>query len=276
MPEDETDLVLCGLSDHLDKFRDAESFKPPYRQPVIRAAEQMLNHCDRVCQRRATMHRLLLGLAVVTGCLIVVSCSPAPKPAPAPSPTRTAAPTQAAIVAPTDTPEPTLAPTDTATAIPGGGTTPSAKTTPTLRLPTLARGSMRVKLFFVALDDNGKAGKKIGCGDSIVAVDRVIPATNMPLTASLKDLVSIRDQHYGLSGLYNALYQSDLKVDDVSLIDGKATIRLSGKVTLGGVCDNPRFEAQIKETALQFSTVRAVSVFINGVPLEKVLSEKGG
>jgi len=43
---------------------------------------------------------------------------------------------------------------------------------------------------------------------------------------------------------------------------------------LGGVCDAPRVEAQIEQTALQFSTVHEVAVFINDVPLEDVLSLK--
>ena len=43
---------------------------------------------------------------------------------------------------------------------------------------------------------------------------------------------------------------------------------------LGGVCDSPRFEAQIEQTALQFSTVSNVEVFINDIPLEDVLSQQ--
>ena len=133
---------------------------------------------------------------------------------------------------------------------------------------------MRVKIFMIALNDAGKLGKKIGCGDSVVAVERIIPTDERGLRASLNELLSVREQDYGQSGLYNALYQSTLKVDDITLIAAKATIYLSGKVLLGGVCDNPRFDAQIKETALQFSTVQQVSVFVNKIPLEQILSEK--
>lgn len=43
---------------------------------------------------------------------------------------------------------------------------------------------------------------------------------------------------------------------------------------LGGVCDAPRLEAQIEQTALQFSTVNEVAVFVNDKPLEEVLSSK--
>jgi spore germination protein GerM len=37
---------------------------------------------------------------------------------------------------------------------------------------------------------------------------------------------------------------------------------------------NPRVQAQIEETALQFPTVKKVKVFINGLPLSEYLSER--
>jgi len=40
---------------------------------------------------------------------------------------------------------------------------------------------------------------------------------------------------------------------------------------VGGVCDEPRVQAQLRETALQFSTVDSVSIFINGIQLEDAL-----
>ncbi len=132
----------------------------------------------------------------------------------------------------------------------------------------------RVKIFLIAIDDNGKSGKKIGCNDSVVPVERPVPSTQAPLAAALTELFSIHDRNYGQSGLYNALYQSTLKVDSTTIASAKATVNLSGKVTLGGVCDNPRVKAQIEETALQFPTVSQVQVFVNNIPIDQVLSEK--
>lgn len=199
---------------------------------------------------------------------------------PVATPTFIVAPTQA-IVAVTETPLPVATPTPITTETVAPTPTQKVIGTPTrqataTRTPPAAAGMMRVKIFFVALNDNGKSGKQIGCNDSIVSVERSVPLTTAPLTAALKELLSIHDRNYGQSGLYNSLYQSNLKVDSVSIVAGKATINLSGTVTLGGACDNPRFASQIQETALQFSTVKQVAVFINGIPLEKILSEKGG
>jgi len=56
--------------------------------------------------------------------------------------------------------------------------------------------------------------------------------------------------------------------------DGVATVNLVGTMMLGGVCDNPRVEAQLIQTALQFPTVSEVHFFINDTPLEEVLSLK--
>jgi len=140
--------------------------------------------------------------------------------------------------------------------------------------PTSTAVQQTVKIFLIALEDNGQSGILVGCGDSAVPVTVIIPRTQGVLKAALEKLLSIKEQYYGESGLYNALYQSDLKLKSVTIDQGKAVIHLTGKVMLGGVCDAPRFEAQIKQTALQFSTVSDVEVFINDIPLEDVLSQK--
>lgn len=132
-----------------------------------------------------------------------------------------------------------------------------------------------MRIFLIALEDNGQSGKKIGCDDSVIPVQVTIPPTQAVLRAALEALISLKDQFYGQSGLYNALYQSNLQLEGVTIEGGKAIINLSGTLMLGGVCDNPRVEAQIEETALQFATVSEVAVFVNGKSLEEILSLKG-
>lgn len=146
--------------------------------------------------------------------------------------------------------------------------------TPTPLSPTQG-GFTHVQIYLVALSDNGQSGQKIGCDDSLIAVEREITPTIAPLRASLNELLSLREQYDGQSGLYNALYQSDLKIDDIGLANGLATIYLSGRYTLGGVCDIPRFEAQLEATALQFSTVDRVIIFLNGQAMKDALSLAG-
>jgi hypothetical protein len=116
----------------------------------------------------------------------------------------------------------------------------------------------------------------IGCGNYLVPVVRGdIPPTETQrqIAYALTDLFSIKDQFYGQSGLYDALYQSNLAVQSVEIDGtGHATVNLTGSYLLGGECDDPLFRAQIEYTAQQFPGVSSVSVFINGAPIENILS----
>ena len=167
---------------------------------------------------------------------------------------------------------PTTAATNTASTI--NPTIPPLTGKTPVRLPTASAVPQTVSIYLIALQDNGKTGTQVGCGDSAVPVAVEVPATQGVLRAALNKLLSIKDQYYGQSGLYDALYQSDLKVESISIGGGTATIYLTGKLTLGGTCDSPRVQAQLEQTALQFNTVQRAQIFINGVPLKDVLSQK--
>jgi hypothetical protein len=133
----------------------------------------------------------------------------------------------------------------------------------------------RTNIYLIAVGDAGQSGEEIGCDDSVIPVEVEIEPTVAPLTTALNRLLAIEDREYGQSGLYNALYQSDLTLDDVRIVEGEAVIELSGTLTLGGVCDEPRVEAQLRKTALQYSTVDRVAIFVNGTPLDQLLGGDG-
>jgi hypothetical protein len=194
--------------------------------------------------------------------------------------------------APTNTVE-IPSPTSTVAASPTQQVDPTATVvipSPTLTLPTATQGQQlpptlppptstttaeqMVKIVLIALEDNGQSGTPVGCGDSAIPINVSIPRTQAVLRAALEKLFTAKQQFYGESGYYNALYQSDLQVAGVTIEQGKATIRLTGTIMLGGTCDAPRVQAQIEQTALQFSTVSDVDVFINDVPLEDYLSTR--
>jgi hypothetical protein len=167
-----------------------------------------------------------------------------------------------------------LQPTETATPIPPTVTLPPPPI-PTTVPPSLTPGPQMVQIFLIAVDDNGQSGQMIGCGDSLVPVQVEIPRSQAVLKASLEKLLSIRTQYYGESGLYNALYQSDLQLESVTLDGGKAVIKLTGILMLGGECDDPRVAAQLDATARQFPTVSEVVIYVNGRLLADVLSLRG-
>lgn len=218
-------------------------------------------------------------LALVSLCGLLAACGTAAQPLPSATPE--APVTQAPPLASDTAPVTQALPPASATPAPPASSTVASTATSAPPVPTAGQapsataGQMTVHFVLIAVGDNGQSGKLIGCGDSAVPVQVTIPATQGVLRAALNQLLSLDQQYYGQSGLYNALYQSDLQVAAVTIESGTAVIELSGSLMLAGECDSPRVEAQLQETALQFSTVQAVSVFLNGVPLAEVLSLQG-
>ena len=226
---------------------------------------------------------LIACLAVLAAALACDAGAAAPTVTLVPSPIPpTVLPTQAPPTATQPTAIPTAAqPTNPPTFAPP--TDQPTQGQPTFPTPTpivgqaqpTSAGVTQVKVYLVAIGDNGKSGPMIGCQDSLVAVDRDIPQTQGALQAALKELFSIKDKFYGQSGLYNALSASSLDVVKVVIdSNGLATINLSGTLSLAGECDNPRVQGQIEYTARQFSTVKDVAIFLNDKALKDVLSLK--
>src|SRR5688572_32055252 len=158
------------------------------------------------------------------------------------SPTTQVNPTATVVIA-----SPTLA-------IPPATQVQQVPATLTVAAPPTATAATEqmVKIALIELEGNGQSGPLVGCGDSAIPINVTIPSTQGVLRAALEKLFSAKQQFYGESGYYNALYQSDLQVTGVTIEQGKAVIHLTGSVVLGGVCDAPRVEAQIEQTALQF------------------------
>lgn len=154
-------------------------------------------------------------------------------------------------------------------------TSPSPSISTTVSPSSSTTATTQVKIFMIAMNDNGASGIKIGCGDSAVAVTREAPQTQAVLRAAMEQLVSIKDKYYGESGLYNPLYQSNLTLQSAVINNGKATVKFTGTLTLVGTCEDARIEAQFMQTALQFNSVSNAEIFINGKNLKDLISQKG-
>ncbi|MGN6811878.1 MAG: hypothetical protein ACTHMP_13485 [Thermomicrobiales bacterium] len=143
----------------------------------------------------------------------------------------------------------------------------------TLAAPQAAQAvaaTEQATIYLVAIGDNGQSGTKIGCGDSLIPVTVNVPAANTTagkITQALTALFAIKQQFYGQSGLEDSLYQSNLTVSRVELQGSVAAVYLSGSLTLGGVCDDPRAEGQITATAMHLPGVTQAIVVFNGGPL---------
>ena len=134
-----------------------------------------------------------------------------------------------------------------------------------------AQRTREVKVYLVALGDNGTVGKKIGCEDSLVAVTRTIKATSAPLKSAIQELLSIPPDTGENPKLQNFWKGRNLRVRSVSISKSTATIYLSGEVFVAGICDEPRIKSQIEETAKQFPNVKRVKVFIGKRRLEDAI-----
>lgn len=229
---------------------------------------------------------LVFALALSACGLIRGPQAEVPTSTPSPTMTRTSVPTAtfeqpggatttpvpgAATAIPTTAQGATAIPTTAPTSVPA--TRPAATSAP--RATATWAGMREVNIYMIALEDNGASGPKIGCNDSVIAVKRVLDQpTQSPLRTALNLVLAQKDQYYGESGLYNPMYQQNLTLDDVTIRNGLAIVQLSGTLVLVGTCEDPRLKAQLEYTALQFTTVDAVQITVNGTPLDDLMSTK--
>jgi LysM repeat protein len=150
-------------------------------------------------------------------------------------------------------------------------TVPDNDVTPT-PIPDDQASFDSTNIYLIAVGDAGQSGELIGCDDSIVPVQIDIEPTIAPLTAALNAMFNLEDS----GDLYNVFGQSDLSVQGINIVNRVATINLTGDLLIGGTCDTPRVEAQIRQTALQYDTIDEVQVTLNGQPLNSILSAQGG
>ncbi len=123
--------------------------------------------------------------------------------------------------------------------------------------------TMPIKLYYYNpnLDGAGSPGGVQCSPAGLVAVDRVIPVTTMPLTAAIELLLKGE-----ISGAESAQgIESEFPLEGVTLEsavveDGVATITLNdpNAKTTGGSCRVTILALQIQATAMQFPTVTSV------------------
>jgi hypothetical protein len=215
------------------------------------------------------------ALVILTGCF--------GPPAPAPTststaPTTTAAPTTspaapATTTGPTAVTSPPSAPPSTAAAPPSSapaGPQPTEEPAPA----GLPEQVAPLTIYYVAVDDNGGSGPLIGCGDSLVATTTAPVRFTDQVRPSIETLLANKSRDVGLSGLVNVLYQSNLTYAGGELAGSTITIYLTGQFMLGGVCDIPRAKAQLEYTAMAAAGATSAQVFVNGRPIDEVLSLK--
>jgi hypothetical protein len=137
--------------------------------------------------------------------------------------------------------------------------------------PEAAATADRVRVFLIAPADDGRAGRKAACGDSLVPVEVALPRPAPALEGALRALLAMGDPYDRATGLLNPLYASRLQVAGVERQGAQVKVRLTGYVELGNGCDNSRMFAQLSETALQFRGISYVHFEVDGRPLRELL-----
>lgn len=164
-------------------------------------------------------------------------------------------------------PQPTSAPADSS---PAGQPPPTSAPSET----TLESTTSPLTVFYVAIEDRGKSGPLIGCGDSIVATETGPVIYASQVEASMSTLLEDKDAEHGQSGLVNTLSASELTYVSASVSGDTVTVELSGEILSGGTCDDPRIVAQLTHTAMVAAGTGEAVILINGVDVNKYLSQK--
>jgi hypothetical protein len=223
----------------------------------------------------------VFGALMLSAVFALSGCFGPPAPAPpstsaapgtVPTPTgSSAAPTSTASPAPPATPGVTMGPT---TSVPPSSMPVSPTTTAEPASPGLPEQVAPLTIYYIAIDDGGISGPLIGCGDSLVATTTAPVRFTDQVGPSIGALLANKNRDVGLSGLVNALYQSNLTYTGGQLDGSTITIHLEGQFMLGGVCDVPRVKAQLEYTAMTAAGATSARVLVNGRPIDEVLSLK--
>jgi len=165
-----------------------------------------------------------------------------------------------------------------------GGANPTMTPVPTFTTtnpnPTPTSSPMSqdnvVEIALVSIEGDA-GGETFGCGDSIYLVEREVGDTDNAVEAALEELFSVSTQRptEGTMELYSALYNSDLSVDRVETGDNSISVYLTGEMSLGGTCDNPRFSEQLMRTVEANTSASEVFIYINDEPLDEAMSLSG-
>lgn len=206
---------------------------------------------------------------------------PVPQPQAAPpagSPANGTSPDSPVSAVPV-TPAPPSGPSGSAQ--PGGGTEagtragtgmePSPAPLPSAAPPSSA-AARTVTVYYVVLDDGGSSGVRFGCNDSLVGLRRSATSAVEPLPAAMGALLDGAEAP--AAGVYNSLSASKLQFLSGTFDGTTVTAYLSGSLRPGGVCDIPRVEAQLTQTAVSSVGAIRAEIYVNGVGLTEALSLK--
>ena len=124
--------------------------------------------------------------------------------------------------------------------------------------------------YYLIIPDNGGP---FACGDGLAYFYSGKKGNGIEddITVALNALFSVKTEYVG--SYYNPVYKSNLRVKDVTMTNGRPTIRLGGTfVKPRSECEALRIHLQVWETASQFNEVTARPIiWVNNVLLGDLL-----
>lgn len=98
---------------------------------------------------------------------------------------------------------------------------------------------------------------KVGCQDMLVPYDIPVVATRLP------SVLTALTQFEPPEGLHNPLQEKGITFKELQEDEtGRTIVLLEGQPSFGGICDTPRFKAQIEETLKLY--VKKFEIRLNG------------
>ena len=126
------------------------------------------------------------------------------------------------------------------------------------------------KVYLIAYEGVQADGEKIGCSDTLVSVDLIVPIIGTTVETALSSLLVYPNKNR----FNNPLLYSNIKFQSITMEGTHALVKLNGKLNIKGVCDHPKILAQLERTVLQFNKIESVEFVVDEKDLKALLSLK--
>lgn len=133
-----------------------------------------------------------------------------------------------------------------------------------------------IQYYLALANDNGQSGIAYGCGDSMVALtgqQRTTGDLAADVRAALSELLAVSGATF--EGYENALYNTELTIDEISVNEDTVRIDLSGTVRSVGACWDARMVGHLAYTTFQFPQINNALIRVDGRNLKQLLDASG-
>lgn len=133
-------------------------------------------------------------------------------------------------------------------------------------------------IYITAIDGSSIAQnlttETFGCNDKIFPIQQTSLMTPEAAIQTLFNYRVATPMYTDYAETYNVFANSALTIESLTIENWLATLKLTGTLSVGGICDSPRVSEQIKQTLLQYPEINEVNILINDEDLSSFLSEK--